>query len=256
MGGKPLHCVISMAVPKSMNVATLQAVYNGMKEMCRRYSLNIIGGDTCASPHKLIVNVALMGEAPENEVLYRSGAKPGDKIYVTGTLGDSAGGLKLVKEEVSAPESVANILMKAHNLPVPLIETGRAAARSKLANAMIDLSDGLVSDLRHICESSGVGARIFRHSIPISDEVQSLAQLNHLDPYELGLYGGEDYRLLITVPPENGVRFESLMEKDTSCHIYDVGEITMQKGMRMVMGDGQEEPLSLRGFDHFIKYEA
>jgi len=254
MGGTPLHGVISIAIPKSMNVASIHAVYNGMKEMCRRYGLNIIGGDTCASPHKLMVNVALMGEAPEDEVLYRKGAKPGDKIYVTGTLGDSAGGLKLVTEEVSAPESVATILIKAHNLPVPLIETGRTVARSKLASAMIDLSDGLVSDLRHICDASGVGARIFHHSIPISDEIQSLAQMNNLDPYELGLYGGEDYRLLITVPSENCGRFESLLEKDTSCHIYEVGEITMQKGIRMVMADGQEEDLSLRGYDHFIEY--
>jgi len=256
MGGTPLHGVISMAVPKSMKVTTIHAIYNGMKEMCRRYGLNIIGGDTCASPHKLIFNVAIIGEAPENEVLYRKGAKPGDRIYVTGTLGDSAGGLKLVTEEFSAPESVATVLMNAHNLPVPFIETGRMTAQSKLAGAMIDLSDGLVSDLRHICNESGVGARILHHSIPISDEVQLFAQINSLDPYELGLYGGEDYRLLITVPSENCGRFESLFKKDTSHHIYEVGEITVKQGMRIVMEDGKEEDLSVKGYDHFIEYQV
>jgi len=255
MGGTPLHGVISMAIPKYMYVTPIHAIYNGMKEMCRRYSLNLIGGDTCASPHKLIINVAIIGEAPEKEVLYRKGAKPGDKIYVTGTLGDSAGGLKLVTEEFSAPESVAAVLMEAHNLPVPCIETGRMIAQSKLADAMIDLSVGFVSDLRHICEASGVGASLLHHSIPISDEIQLFAKNNNLDPYELGLYGGEDYRLLITVPPENCGRFESLFKEDTSHHIYEVGEITAKKGIQMVMEDGKEENLTVRGYDHFIEYQ-
>jgi thiamine-monophosphate kinase len=254
MGGTPLHGVISMAIPKSMQVTTIHAIYDGMKEMCRRYSLNIIGGDTCASPHKLIINVAIIGETPENEVLYRKGAKHGDKIYVTGTLGDSAGGLKIVKEEFSAPERVATVLMNAHNLPVPFIETGRMTAQSKLAGAMIDLSDGFVSDLRHICNASGVGARILHHSIPISDEIQLFAKHNDLDPYELGLYGGEDYRLLITVPSENCERFKNLFKKDASCRIYEVGEITVKKGIRIVMADGKEEDLSVKGYDHFIEY--
>ena len=210
MGGKPLHGVISVAIPKSMHVTTIHAIYNGMKEMCGKYRLNIIGGDTCASPQKLIINVAILGEAPENEVLYRKGAKPGDKIYVTGTLGDSAGGLKLITEEFSAPDNVAPVLMEAHNRPVPHIEAGRMIAQSKLAGAMIDISDGFVSDLRHICEASHVGASILHQSIPISDEIRLFAKNNDLDPYELALYGGEDYRLLVTVPWENCEKFESL----------------------------------------------
>ena len=144
--------------------------------------------------------------------------------------------------------------MEAHNLPVPCIETGRMIAQSKLAGAMIDLSDGLVSDLRHVCEASGVGASILHDCIPLSDEIQLFAKNNNLDPYELGLYGGEDYRLLITVPSENCGRFESLFKKDTSHHIYEVGEITVKKGIRIVMADGKEEDLSLRGYDHFIEY--
>jgi thiamine-monophosphate kinase len=252
MGGRPLHGIISMAIPKSMHVTTIHSIYNGMKEMCQRYSFNILGGDMSASPQKLILNVALIGEAPENEVVYRTGAKPGDKIYITDTVGDSAAGLKLITGKVSAPEEIASILMEAHNRPIPSLEAGRIIAESRLAGAMIDLSDGLVSDLRHICDASGVGARLFFDSIPLSEEVRSLAEISNLDPYELGLYGGEDYGLLVTVPAKNSEQFEKLFFEGKPCHISEVGEITVEKGIRMLMADGGEEVLSIRGFDHFL----
>ncbi len=251
MGGTPRHGFVSVAVPKSMDVATIHSVYNGMKAMCRKYGVNILGGDTSASPEKLIINVTLIGEAPENEVLYRKGAKPGDKIYVTGTLGDSAGGLKLIRAEVSAPAKEASILIEAHNRPIPFLEAGRIIAGSKLAGAMIDISDGLVSDLRHICHASGVGARLFYSAIPLSAGVTALAHDNGLDPYELALYGGEDYRLLITVPSKNCAECESLFEREKPCRLFKVGEITEEKGIRMVMEDSREKALSIRGYDHF-----
>jgi thiamine-monophosphate kinase len=142
--------------------------------------------------------------------------------------------------------------MEAHNRPIPSLEAGRIIAESRLAGAMIDLSDGLVSDLRHVGDASGVGARLFFDSIPLSEEVRSLAEINNLDPYELGLYGGEDYGLLVTVPAKNCVKFEKLFIKGKPCHISEVGEITVEKGIRVLMADGGEEVLSRRGFDHFL----
>ena len=251
MGGTPLHGFASVAVPKSMDLAIIHSIYDGMKAMCRTYGVNILGGDTSASPEKLVINVTLIGEAPENEVLYRKGAKPGDQIYVTGTLGDSAGGLKLIREEVSAPASESSILIEAHNRPVPFLEAGRIIAGSKLAGAMIDISDGLVSDLRHICQSSGVGARLFHSAIPLSAGLAALAHMNDLDPYELALYGGEDYRLLLTVPLTNFAEFESLFDREKPCRIFKVGEITEENGIGLVMEDGVEKVLKIRGYDHF-----
>jgi thiamine-monophosphate kinase len=251
MGGKPVHGVISIAIPKTTALETIQSIYSGIKDMCRKYRVNLLGGDTSASPDRLVINAAIIGEATENEVLYRGGAKPGDRIYVTGTLGDSAAGLKITSGDASAPDSTASILIQSHNSPVPFLEAGKIIAKSKLAGSMIDLSDGLISDLRHICQASGVGARLFSSSIPLSKEVGLLAEINRFDPYQLALYGGEDYRLLVTVPPVNSIEFESLFVDGRPCHIYKVGEITLKKDIRIVMDEGREEAVQVKGYDHF-----
>jgi len=234
-----------------MRVETVHSIYRGMKSVCRQYGVNILGGDTSASPDRLMINVAIIGEMPEKEVLYRSGAMPGDGIYVTGTLGDSAAGLKLIKEEANAPGNVASVLIEAHNRPVPFLEAGRLIARSGLASAMIDLSDGLVSDLQHICESSHVGARLCRNDLPISKELRSLAEINRLDPYDLAISGGEDYRLLITVPKENSEPFLKMFEQGTPCNMFCVGEITENPGLEIIRPDRTIARLDVKGFDHF-----
>jgi len=252
MGGNALHLFVSLAIPKRMNVATIHSIYHGIKAMCRNYGVNILGGDTSASPDRLMINVAVIGDVFEKEVLYRSGARAGDGIYVTGTIGDSAAGLKLIKGEISAPEPLASTLKEVHNRPVPFLEAGRMIARSQLASAMIDLSDGLLSDLWHICETSGVGARLSHSAMPLSDELGSLAEINNFDPYDFAISGGEDYRLLITVPQKNVELFQKMFEKAVPCHIYYVGEIVENGGIEISRPDGTKEQLEVTGFDHFI----
>ena len=251
MGGTPLHGVVSIAIPKSTHVSTIHMIYHGMKEMCRKYHVNILGGDTSASHDRLFINVAILGEVPEREVLYREGAKPGDRLYVTGSLGDAAGGLKILTGEAKAPEDVARVLTDAHNRPMPSLEMGRIIGRSRLAGAMMDISDGLVSDLRHICEAGHVGARLFHPSIPLSDEVRTLADINRFDPYDLGLNGGEDYRLLVTVPLVHCGEFENLFMDGATGYVFNVGEITEEKGIRMSKDDGEEVVLGIKGYRHF-----
>jgi thiamine-monophosphate kinase len=251
MGGKALHLFFSLAIPESMRLESLYDIYRGIKAICKQYQVNILGGDTSMSPDRLVINITVIGKAPEKEVLYRSGARPGDAIFVTGTLGDSAAGLKLIKEEASAPEHLASTLKAAHDLPVPFLEAGRIIAQSRLASAMIDLSDGLVSDLRHICEASGVSAILSYEDLPLSKELKGLAEFNKFDPHELALSGGEDYKLLITVPQGNSGPFQEVFEKGTPCHVYRVGEIAEGKGIKMVRPDGMEEQLQASGFDHF-----
>lgn len=253
MGGNARHAFVSLAIPQSMTVAVIHALYRGIKSICSDYKVNIVGGDTSASAGGLMISVTVIGESPEKEVLYRSGAGLGDLIYVTGTLGDSAAGLKVIKQEVTAPVGLAVALKKAHNLPFPFLDAGRTAAESGLASAMIDLSDGLLSDLRHICESSGVGALLYSGALPLSKELLALAEINNFDPYELALSGGEDYRLLITVPPENADSFQRQFERGKPCDLYYVGKITEGEGIKMIRPDGMEERLEVKGYDHFLR---
>jgi thiamine-monophosphate kinase len=253
MGGDARHLFVSIAVPRSMNVETLHDIYGGIKTLCRRYRVNLLGGDTSASPDRLVISIAAVGEMPEDEVLYRGGARPGDLLFVTGTLGDSLAGLRIIKGECTAPEPVRSELIRAHHLPVPFLEAGRAVARSRLASAMIDLSDGLVADLGHVCEESGTGAEIRIDLLPVSGPVKALAQVNGLDPLELALWGGEDYRLLIAVPRRDRRRFEEMFRENAPCRVYPVGEILKERGIRILDSMGGEFKQRGMLFDHFKK---
>lgn len=251
MGGRPLILLISLAIPAEMDVEIIQDLYKGMKDICEHHKVNIVGGDTVASPDKLVINVSLIGDAKENEVLYRSGARPGDSIYLTGNVGDSFAGLKILKKEISSPKSIKNHFIKIHNEPKPLIETGMAIAASGFANAMIDVSDGLLPDLGHICKESGVGAMLFRSKIPLSSELKLLASRVKFNPLDLALSGGEDYILLLTVPEANIKCFEMVCKDKGLLPLYLIGEIKEEKGIRMVNDDGSIEEISMRGFNHF-----
>lgn len=252
MGGRPLFILLSLGIPVEMNVELIQDIYKGMKDICEHYRVNILGGDTVASPDKLIINISLIGDAKKKEVIYRSGARPGDKVYLTGNVGDSAAGLKILKNDISPPHSIGSHFIKVHNEPKPLIETGRIIATSGLASAMIDLSDGLLSDLGHICKESGVGAMLFRSKIPLSSELKLLASLANFNPLDIALSGGEDYLLLVTVPEEKIQDLELLFKDKKPSPLYLIGEIREKEGIGMVNDDGSIEEIVLRGFNHFI----
>jgi len=253
MGGKARHLLISLASPRDMPLQTLHAIYDGAKTMCGQHRVNIIGGDTSASPDRLVISITAMGDVPQGEVLYRRGARPGDIVYVTGTLGDSAAGLRVLRGAASGPEQLVSALTRAHHLPVPRLQAGRAAAESQLASAMIDLSDGLVSDLGHICEASGVGARIQNAGLPLSRELRALAEIADVDPISLALTGGEDYELLITVPPKNCRAFENRFREMEGSPLSPIGEITRETGLTVCHPDGRETPPPTGGFEHFAR---
>jgi thiamine-monophosphate kinase len=251
MGGRPLVALISLAIPAKTEVEKIQELYRGMREICGLYSVNIVGGDTVASPDNLIINISLIGDADEQEVLYRSGARPGDKIYLTGTVGDSSAGLSILKREISPQESLCGHFIKAHNEPEPLIKTGKVIAESRLASAMIDLSDGLLSDLGHICEESRVGAVLSKDKIPLSQELKSLAAHAGFDPLDFALSGGEDYVLLVTVPAAKTQDFELAYRDSTSSPVFVIGDIREEKGIGIMNENGSVQDLAPEGFDHF-----
>jgi len=251
MGGRPLVLFISLAVPAETEVEEIQELYRGMWEICEPHGLTIGGGDTVASPDKLVINISVIGDARENEVLYRSGASLGDTIYLTGYVGDSRAGLKILTNEITPPEEVGTYFIKAHNEPVPLVEAGMSIAASGIASAMIDLSDGLLSDLGHICEESRVGALLFAEKIPLSSELKRLAGVVGFNPLDFALSGGEDYQLLFTVPAEHEQGIEELFKEHDLTAPYPIGEIVQGQGIRMVKADGSAAELQHKGFNHF-----
>ena len=207
MGGKPVGTFLSVALPKTLDDSFLEEFFRGYKDISDRAGSPLLGGDTTASPDRLCINVTVLGSCAAGRSRKRSAAKPGDLVCVTGPLGDSGAGLKLVLENVgrlpARPEMAEDetILRERHYRPVPRIDEGMKLAETPGVNAMMDISDGIGSDLRHILEESGTGARVDVRSLPLSAELRAVCARRGWDPVALALEGGEDYELLFTCRP-------------------------------------------------------
>jgi thiamine-monophosphate kinase len=252
MGGVPRFCLTSLGIPPSISVEQITDFYRGFNAILRKHRTVLVGGDTCASPEGFLISVTALGEAEPASLVKRDGARPGDRIFVTGTLGDSASGLELLKSrargkdgysELSTPNST---LIRRHLRPVPRVEWGRALASSGCANAMIDISDGLSSDLGHICGQSGVGAAVRMKALPLSRSLRKTAEQLKRPLLHYALSGGEDYELLFTVPPAKLKRFAALGIPAT-----EIGTITRDRKLLIADGDGKGKPLTPTGYDHF-----
>lgn len=248
MGARPLYALTSIAVPENLwRTDFTKEFYNGFMSLAARFSIELIGGDISRSNHGFLVNSILLGEIEKGLAILRSGAQPGDLIYVTGFLGDAAAGLKLLQGDLDSKyESESEILISRHLKPEPQLAIGMALAKNRLATAMIDISDGLSSELWHICRSSGVGARIIADNIPLSKELQSIVQ-DERERLSLALNGGEDFQLLFTVSPQKVAEMELLL---CNQQITLIGEITDTKIVEIVFDD-RVEKLYPRGFQHF-----
>lgn len=199
MGGKPIATFLSLALPKTLPEQWMQEFMEGYNGISEKYGAALLGGDTTCSPDRICINVAVLGTCPRGKARLRSAARPGDLVCVTGTLGDSAAGLRLI---LDGQKGAAPRLMDRHYTPTPRVEEGLALSCLPGVHAMMDISDGVGSDLRHILEESGVGARIDTGKLPISKELQALCSEKGWDPKELALSGGEDYELLFTMDPQ------------------------------------------------------
>lgn len=199
MGGKPIATFLSLALPKTLSGQWMQEFMEGYNAISEKYGAALLGGDTTCSPDRICINVAVLGTCPRGKAKLRSAARPGDLVCVTGTLGDSAAGLRLI---LGGQKGAAPRLMDRHYTPTPRVEEGLALSCLPGVHAMMDISDGVGSDLRHILDESGVGARIDTGKLPISKELQALCSEKGWDPRELALCGGEDYELLFTMDPQ------------------------------------------------------
>ncbi|MCK5798049.1 MAG: thiamine-phosphate kinase, partial [Deltaproteobacteria bacterium] len=234
----------SLAIPKDFTDDALEALYEGLGAHARAHNVVILGGDTTRSLGPLIINIAVVGEVPEGEVLLRSGAREGDRIFVSGPLGDAAAGLHALF--AAHNDDLAHRLTKRHQAPRPRLTLGRALAATGQVHAAIDLSDGLSTDLGHILHRSAVGAIVNAGAIPLSDDLQSYGAREGLDTIRLALDGGEDYELLICGDASLGEHFAELS---------DIGEIVASKEPLGLIRhpDGTTEPLTSQGWDPFSK---
>lgn len=248
MGGTPKQFLISIGLPKHLSLSFVSLFYRGLKDEARRFGVDLIGGDTSLS-RKIIVNICLIGEGKKGTTLFRSGAKVGDDLYVSGTLGDAALGLRALQD--NSLKKKPKGLVERHLSPVPRVKLGQALARKKLASAMIDVSDGIMSDIHHLLEESGVGARIWEERIPLSRHYRKWVRAYSKNPYQFALYGGEDYELLFTAWPSKQAEID-LLARSSAIPITRVGEIIPRKeGFHLIGKDGRETIPGRFGFDHF-----
>lgn len=248
MGGVPRHVVISIGMPKTITADFVVSVYDGMKEICRKFDVNIVGGDTVASPHGLVINVTVIGEVEPALLQRRAGAKEGQLVVVTGTLGDSGCGLDLLMQGNWEGYDFALPLVNRHLLPQPQVVAGPRLATLG-STSMNDISDGLASEANEIASASQVGMRIYENKLPISKELQAGAQLLGKSAGDYALYGGEDYQLVFTISPE---QFKLIAHVDHRIGLTVVGEVTHHsQGVLLVAEDGATSVLEAKGYNHF-----
>ena len=265
MGARPLWSLISIGVPEAVwNSEFLNSFYSGFFELANRYAVTLVGGDVSRTPDKIIIDSILIGESPQTGAVFRSGAAPGDQIFVTGFLGDAAAGLRLIERGARLPSPArsdqsaqANSEAEHHRLdyllrrqlqPEPRVGWGLLLGKQKLASAMIDISDGLSSDLNHLCAESKVGALIEAAGIPIDPVVTELSGRRALDPLMLALHGGEDFELLFTVKPQ---LVASLPARVDGVSLTRIGEIKEAAHGVLISEGLRAWNLKPGGWEHF-----
>jgi len=247
MGARPRAYLLSCGFPADVKAEWLQAFSDGLAEDQRTFGVSLVGGDTVASPGPLIVSVTALGEVPRGAALLRSGARVGDTVFVSGTIGDAALGLRILRGEASAPADWRAALVDRYHLPRPRVALGQALRG--IARAAIDVSDGLAGDMGHVCETSGVGAVIDWPKVPLSPAArQLLARDPALRPAILG--GGDDYELLFTAAPESASGLADLAARHDVA-VTAIGRITEGEGVVVRDAEGAEIALASPGYRHF-----
>jgi thiamine-monophosphate kinase len=231
MGGEPQAAFLSLALPRELPQAWVDEFLRGLLKLAGRFGVNLAGGDTAESPAGVLADIMALGSVPKGKAILRSGARPGDRIYVSGELGGSAAALRRMMKNPRRKLKPAGF--PRHFFPEPRVQVGRFLREKELASAMIDISDGLSTDLTHICEESGVGAEIQAEAIPREADL------------DLALHGGEDYELLFTAP-----RSKKVPARIAGVPITCIGVIT--RARKIVLSEnGVCRELRPKGWEHF-----
>jgi thiamine-monophosphate kinase len=251
MGGEPRYALLALALPPGLAVTELDELYAGVHDMARQHGVTLVGGDTCAAPGGVVLSVTLVGRV-DGAPLRRSGARPGDAILVSGALGASAAGLAVLERGPGTlPAAVVEPVVRAHRVPTPRVAESQLIRASGWATAMIDLSDGLVTDLGHVAAESCVGARVDVDAIPMSEATRAVARALGVDPLAWALSGGEDYELLFTAAADRAGDLARAVTDRTGTPVHRIGEVRpLREGVRFLHRDGRPRPVE-PGFDHF-----
>lgn len=255
MGGRPLFVLLSLGLPTGFDSNWLAEFSLGMSTACEEYGCCIIGGDTVCSPEGVNLSLTVIGEAEHEAVVYRHGAKTGDTLWVSGKLGHAAAGLVLLRNKMQLLPDY-ELLVEAHLNPRAQVELGSSLGSSRLVSAMQDLSDGLATDLAHLCAASKVGATVRSEDLPGRDTLMHMTRTTGYETEYLMVSGGEDYQLLFTADPEHSSRIQDIA---VSCGqtVSAIGTITPESGVRLSAsnpeGGRSEHSISFTGYDHFRK---
>jgi len=253
MGGRPRWALIALGCPATTSLADVDAFFQGARQLAAEYQVAVVGGDTAASPAGWIVNVTLLGDIVGAPLL-RSTARVGDVIAVTGPLGASRAGLAILERSTPAaglPPAVLAEVTQAHLRPRPRVREGQWLASAGGVTAMIDLSDGLATDLGHIARESGVGAQIELPRVPVAESARRVAEALGHDAAAWATSGGEDYELLLTCERRALGRLSKGLEETTGARLTALGKVvSAHDGVRFV--DGHGRPVTAEpGFEHF-----
>jgi len=250
MGGMPKYALVTIGFPKKEKQAFIDRVYCGIIGAAKRFNADIVGGDTVSSP-SLFISITVWGEAEKREIMMRSGARPGDGLFVTGFLGSSAAGLDFLKRLKARATGAKELLaVNSHLQPQPRLREGRLLAKSGIVTACIDVSDGLVNDTMRICGESGTGAVIYAENLPVCASTQAIASRFGKDPVDYALYGGEDFELLFTVGKKDIGRLVKLA-RARSVPVFRAGVITAGKSVLIERNGRKSRPAEGAIWNHF-----
>lgn len=256
MNAQPKQITVSLAVSSRYTVEALEELYEGIKLACKYYKVDLVGGDTTSSTSGLVISVTAIGVATADDLVYRSGAKVGDLICVTGDLGGAYLGLQILEREKRLYLEHPEIQPDLENADYLIGRQLKPEARRDVIDyfkemglkptAMMDLSDGLSSDIFHLCKQSGVGCQIEEARVPVSEDTYNMALKFNLDPITCALNGGEDYELLFTIEPED----ETKLAEDATFSI--IGTITKaEEGCVLITRSNNRHNLKAQGWNHF-----
>jgi thiamine-monophosphate kinase len=242
MGGNPVAAFLSLALPQNVRQPWVDQFMKGLLKLADRFNVTLAGGDTAQSPSGVLADIVVVGSVPKGKAILRSGARPGDAVYVTGALGGAAATLELL----FSGRKLRPTDFPRHFHPAPRVEVGRFLLGKGLASAMIDLSDGLSTDLGHLCQESGVGVEIHVDVVPR----EKIGKPAHEVDLKSALHGGEDYELLFTVP-----RGKRMPARIAGVDITQIGHITRAKQVLLMNSKGVGIKLRPQGWEHF-KHQA
>jgi thiamine-monophosphate kinase len=246
MGARPLGFLLTLGLPASVNGGRLDGFFDGLLRLARASHCPLVGGDITRST-EFVVSITAIGAVTRGRALLRSGARPGDRLFVTGELGGAAAGLRLA-ERGRVTRAAERALVRRQIAPQPPYAVGARLVRLGLAHAAIDVSDGLAQDLGHVVDESGVGATVELERLPLARGLAAAAARLRVDPLDLALAGGEDYELLFAAP--RSAPSAAVLSRRLRCRVTEIGAITRQHRLVFTRAGRPVEPIA-RGFEHF-----